>query len=157
MRKPSIVILLVVIALSGGIYSAYTHYKAVHSSVNIEPETFDECAKLYPVLESYPRQCHTPHGKSFTEVIVDVQEEPVQTEVASGTASTTASTTLKQLSNGGCRPTGCGGELCADTNIDTICLHRPEYMCYKQASCGRQENGRCGWKPTQELAACLNQ
>lgn len=33
--------------------------------------SFDDCAAAgYPVLESYPRQCKTPEGKSFTETIV---------------------------------------------------------------------------------------
>lgn len=35
-----------------------------------EPEpvitSFEECAKQYPVLASYPAQCKTPDGKSFT-------------------------------------------------------------------------------------------
>ena len=29
---------------------------------------FEECAKIYPVLETYPEQCKTPDGKSFTSV-----------------------------------------------------------------------------------------
>jgi hypothetical protein len=29
--------------------------------------SFDECAKLYPVVETYPEQCKTPDGKSFTK------------------------------------------------------------------------------------------
>ncbi|MFA6492629.1 MAG: hypothetical protein WCV58_00565 [Patescibacteria group bacterium] len=28
---------------------------------------FEECAKLYPVIETYPEQCKTPDGKSFTK------------------------------------------------------------------------------------------
>jgi len=35
-----------------------------------EINSFEECVKAgYPVLESYPRQCQTPDGKSFTEDI----------------------------------------------------------------------------------------
>lgn len=37
--------------------------------------TFEECAANYPVMESYPRQCQTPDGRFFTEVI----EEPAAT------------------------------------------------------------------------------
>lgn len=41
-----------------------------------EPETFAECvAAGYPVLESYPRQCNTPSGKSFTEDIGNAIEK----------------------------------------------------------------------------------
>lgn len=32
-------------------------------------ESFEECATLYPVLESYPRRCHTPEGEVFVEDI----------------------------------------------------------------------------------------
>ncbi len=32
-----------------------------------EPTTFAECADRYPVMESFPRQCATPSGLSFTE------------------------------------------------------------------------------------------
>ncbi len=32
-----------------------------------EPTTFAECADRYPVMESFPRQCITPSGLSFTE------------------------------------------------------------------------------------------
>lgn len=40
------------------------------ASVSEESITnFDECARYYPVLESYPEQCRTPEGKSFTRDI----------------------------------------------------------------------------------------
>jgi len=29
--------------------------------------SFDDCAKYYAILESYPRQCKTPDGRTFTE------------------------------------------------------------------------------------------
>jgi len=33
--------------------------------------SFDECAAHgYPIMESYPRQCRTPDGRTFTEVII---------------------------------------------------------------------------------------
>ncbi len=31
--------------------------------------SFEECAELYPVMESYPEQCNTPDGKHFTNPI----------------------------------------------------------------------------------------
>ena len=39
-----------------------------------EVNSFEECAALYPVLESYPRQCNTPDGKHFVE---DVELPPL--------------------------------------------------------------------------------
>jgi len=41
-----------------------------------EITSFDECVKAgNPVMESYPRQCAVPGGKTFTEVII--KPEPV--------------------------------------------------------------------------------
>lgn len=49
-------------------------------------DTFEECAKYYPVMESYPEQCSTPDGGHFvnpTQVVTGVGE--METErVAAG-------------------------------------------------------------------------
>ena len=55
---------------------------------------------------------------------------------------------------------GCNGELCQDVDeepLASICIFRPEYVCYKSASCERQVDGKCGWTQTGELEACLAQ
>lgn len=40
------------------------------SAVAVEINSFDDCANAgYPVLESYPRQCITPDGRRFIEVL----------------------------------------------------------------------------------------
>ncbi len=59
---------------------------------------------------------------------------------------------------GGCRPTGCSGQVCSDEDVVTTCEFRPEYQCYKDpgARCERQSNGDCGWTQTVDLVACLN-
>jgi hypothetical protein len=59
---------------------------------------------------------------------------------------------------GGCRPTGCSGQVCAAEDMVTTCEFRPEYECYKDAGvrCERQSNGDCGWTQTVDLIACLN-
>jgi hypothetical protein len=41
-----------------------------------EVKNFKECvAKGYPILESYPRQCKTPDGKTFVEEIEEIKQE----------------------------------------------------------------------------------
>ncbi len=48
---------------------------------------FKECAALgYPLMESYPRQCRTPEGETFTEDI----EQPTHDDPAQGQAIETA-------------------------------------------------------------------
>ncbi len=56
----------------------------------------------------------------------------------------------------GCYVTGCSGQLCSsDPNVRTTCEWRPEYECYKSATCERQNDGKCGWTQTTELKQCL--
>lgn len=59
--------------------------------------------------------------------------------------------------SGGCVRGGCSGQLCVEQGNDAIstCEWREEYACYRQARCERQEDGRCGYTQTPELAACV--
>ncbi len=56
---------------------------------------------------------------------------------------------------GRCIKTGCSSEVCADRDVVTTCIFRPEFACYQKATCARQRNGECGFTQTAELAACL--
>jgi len=68
----------------------------------------------------------------------------------------------KNIINGECKetpkkciPTGCSKELCSDKEMTSICIYKPEFDCYRQALCGAQANGQCGWTETPALKACL--
>lgn len=37
--------------------------------------SFDDCAKYYPVMESYPEQCRTPDGRHFVRPLTDEEKE----------------------------------------------------------------------------------
>ncbi len=54
-----------------------------------------------------------------------------------------------------CRPSGCSGQICSDTDTMSTCEYRAEYGCYQTAKCERQASGSCGWTQTAELAMCL--
>lgn len=54
-----------------------------------------------------------------------------------------------------CYPTGCNGQICADTEVITTCEFRAEYACYKAGRCERQTTGKCGWTETPELKRCF--
>lgn len=54
-----------------------------------------------------------------------------------------------------CAPTGCSGQVCSDTDVITTCEWRPEYACFRSASCSTQDNGDCGWVMDDELRRCL--
>jgi hypothetical protein len=55
----------------------------------------------------------------------------------------------------GCVKGGCSGQVCADEPLVSTCEWRPEYACYKTATCERQADGKCGWTKTAALTSCL--
>ncbi|MEX2053188.1 MAG: PQQ-dependent sugar dehydrogenase [Candidatus Paceibacterota bacterium] len=54
-----------------------------------------------------------------------------------------------------CIVTGCSSQICSDKEVITTCEFNPEYACYQNTRCERQNNGQCGWTQTQELTSCL--
>lgn len=54
-----------------------------------------------------------------------------------------------------CKPTGCSGQICSDQDMVSTCEYKEEYACYKNATCERQADGKCGWTETVDLKACL--
>ncbi len=60
----------------------------------------------------------------------------------------------------GCVVGGCNAEFCVDISesdqVFSACIAKPEFACYKNAICERQENGTCGWRQTPELEECLS-
>lgn len=86
---------------------------------------------------------------------VDSVEAPVippsEVEATSTTPTVPPRTSLKP-----CYVGGCSGQLCSDTpGMASNCEFRPEYACYKNATCERQSNGQCGWTETALLRACI--
>ncbi|MCS6799283.1 MAG: hypothetical protein NZ898_12295 [Myxococcota bacterium] len=55
----------------------------------------------------------------------------------------------------GCVVTGCNDQICSDRLVETDCGRRPQDACFETAICERGEVGRCGWRVTEELNACL--
>ena len=65
--KKLIFIVILIIALV--VLFFVLNYKSVEAP-GVAINSFEECAKAgYPILESYPRQCKTPDGKTFVEDI----------------------------------------------------------------------------------------
>ena len=58
-----------------------------------------------------------------------------------------------------CVITGCSGQVCVDEDtaarIITTCEYLPQYACYRNAVCERQQNGECGWTEDDDLKMCL--
>ena len=133
---------LVALVIIAGLFFAFAANKGQQQLLSIT--NFEQCANAgYPVMESYPRQCRTPDGRTFTEVVDDVSD----TQPDGG------------ISFNGCAVAGCSGQLCVSaedaSEIVTTCEFRAEYACYTEASCEPQANGKCGWTQTAELKKCL--
>lgn len=65
------------------IFVGVTFWGRVHESAKKEAReasitTFADCAKYYPVMESYPEQCTTPDGKHFVNPDQYGEEFPPQ-------------------------------------------------------------------------------
>lgn len=74
-ERKKIIILAALIALAGGLVFLYTAQKKPRAV----PANFEECVIAgNPVLESYPRQCRAPNGKTFIE---DMGNEPEKTDL----------------------------------------------------------------------------
>ena len=74
---------------------------------------------------------------------------------ACGKSTPPADPSKKPPSGSACIKTGCSGTVCAEQDVITTCEYKPEYACYKTATCERQADGKCGWTQTAELTACL--
>ena len=60
--------------------------------------------------------------------------------------------------NNYCVIDGCNGEVCRGVNdepINSMCIALPKMVCYQNAECKVQSNGKCGWTQTRELLSCL--
>jgi len=38
-------------------------------------QSFEDCAKKYPVMESYPAQCNSPDGRHFVQTLTDEEKK----------------------------------------------------------------------------------
>lgn len=87
-------------------------------------------------------------------------KDPVEVPGAdpSATATATGDPAVQQRATGGCVIGGCSGELCNPPEMPemaTICQHKPEWDCYREAQCGRNEQNQCEWVLSPELEKCL--
>ncbi|KKW20100.1 MAG: hypothetical protein UY63_C0001G0005 [Parcubacteria group bacterium GW2011_GWA2_51_10] len=140
-----IIIAIILAALAWLLLQIPRTAQAPSANTTANIKNFDECAAAgYPIMESYPEQCRTPDGRTF------VNERQINSD---------STEDQNQVAFNGCAVAGCSGQLCVEASeagdIVTTCEFRAEYACYREASCGRQLNGRCGWTETVELRQCL--
>ena len=142
MKTTTLIGLLVVLTIIAGLLLSLSNIAKQQRILNIS--SYAECVKAgYPVMESYPERCATPDGRTFVNSAAPVTQAPE---------------TPEPIVANGCAVGGCSGQLCgeAGSELMSTCEYRAEYACYKQASCERQANGKCGWSETAALKSCIS-
>ncbi len=72
------------------------------------------------------------------------------------TVAKTPVVTTPPDSTGMCYVGGCSNEVCSDQpDVASNCIYKPEFACYKEASCERQTSGECGWTKNPSFLMCL--
>jgi len=144
LKTVNLIGILIVLCIIAGLLLALSNTAREQRLFSIS--SYDDCVRAgYPVMDSYPSQCRTPDGRTFTN-----PNEQVTMPNASSTQPITAN---------GCQVGGCSGQLCGEAGEDLVsnCEYRPEYACYQKYSmCERQANGKCGWTPNASLSQCLS-
>jgi hypothetical protein len=98
--------------------------------------------------------CAAPNGQLF------INSQNYTIEIIKPSQIPTAyPTRSKPPTHDGCQIGGCSNELCLeqdDTATTSICEIKPHFVCYRNATCARQKNGKCGWTMDSILTACLD-
>lgn len=130
---------VVVLTLVAGLLVAWSSNREQQFVMSIS--NFDACvAAGFPIMESFPERCATLDGRTF------VNERQQHSEDL-------------RLQANGCAIAGCSGQLCVSADeageIVSTCEYRAEYACYGEASCEKQQDGKCGWTETSQFMRCL--
>lgn len=76
MKNAVIVFLILVIFGGAGWYYLNTKNQVINNEPTVSVASFEECEKVgYAIMESYPRQCKSPDGKTFVENIGNALEK----------------------------------------------------------------------------------
>ena len=92
MKQP---ILIIAVFAVIGIGVIYFFWQQGEEILDIQVASFEECVSAgYPIMESYPRQCSTPEGKTFAEDIGNELEKTDLIRVISPRPNQTISSPL---------------------------------------------------------------
>lgn len=147
----SIVIILLIFLFCSNALLLFMY--VTHTNI---PSSYNECLDSGGVIRNdiHPSLCASSNGQLFINPVVNIQNVSIQNSLL----STPMPTRPKQPSKDGCQVGGCSNELCleaSDTTTTSTCDVKPYFVCFRNAVCGRQENGRCGWNIDSILKSCL--
>lgn len=117
-------IILLIVLIAGCTSSDYSYINSYEDCVNAG----------FPIMESYPEQCATPDGRSFTRVL----------DAFCGWSTNATCTSDDECTTGGCSSQVCQGV--SEEPVVTTC----EYLeCYNSVVLGFEcgcVNNECKWK-----------
>lgn len=80
-----IIFLIAGVAVVSGFLIFYQNQLKI-KSIN----SFEDCAKYYPVMESYPAQCNTPDGRHFVQELSEKEKEKLKPQQTTSNVSDSA-------------------------------------------------------------------
>ena len=101
---PILVLVTLLVFTVGAVGGFYFYNQQKIKSIN----SFEECSKYYPVMESYPAQCNTPDGRHFVQELSEEEKKKLETP-KDDVACIQVITPAKNKKTGECRdfPTPC--------------------------------------------------
>lgn len=67
-----VIVLIILVILAGLVYGGYSYFQQQKiKGIN----SFEECGKYYPIMESYPAQCNTPDGRHFVQELSEEEKQ----------------------------------------------------------------------------------
>lgn len=155
-----IIFLIAGVAIASGYFIFYQN-QLKQKSIN----SFEDCAKYYPVMESYPGQCNTPDGRHFVQQLSDEKKKklipPTDISTDSGKICAQVITLAKDPETGECKefPTPCevpeGWEKvgsCDNDSVDetanweTFAVEKFSFKFPKSMYIQRKEQNEVVWK-----------
>lgn len=145
MKQKQLILILVFAVLLILTVASVIYFKNQRKIKSIN--SFEECAAAgYPILESYPEQCMTPDGRSFTRILSKSEQGKLDEQVRNEYYG--FSTFSECESDDDCFVSGCNSEICqgvGEEGISSVCVipdrETPSQLGF---SC-RCRDEMCGW------------
>lgn len=116
-------------------YTTQTGY-AVFQKANVSGNSKNDAQYVWPI--TFP-----------------VTDRNLSSTSTTGTTSGTDSSYVEDP-NAKCFATGCSNQICATKEMYSACDWKPEYSCYQAYGICERAAGKCGFRETPELTACIN-
>lgn len=141
-----LMLLIIILSISGCAEQEQVSKEGVECDASKPCDEGYECVKLPDKANPMCITKDTLQSTKYKDCIM-LESYPVQLKCPSKTKGGCEA-------DSDCKISGCNGEVCAEQEMTSICLYKPEFECYSLINC-KCLNGECGWEKTEEFSACL--